>query len=130
MPHTPQALEWWVNAHTDLWHPGSRNECSDCQWMIAAFGPMPSLAELRAAATAIQKQRDANRYRKQPIPQALRQEIFTRDEYRCKHCGSTKDLRVDHIHPERHGGTLHPDNLQTLCHSCNSRKGARTEAPR
>lgn len=129
MPHNPQPIEWWVNAHTDLYHPGSRNTCEDCRMMIATYGPMPSLSELRAAAAAIRKQRDASRYRKQAIPQVLRQEIFARDGYQCKHCGSTENLRVDHIHPERHGGRLSPENLQTLCHSCNSRKGARTETP-
>lgn len=34
-------------------------------------------------------------------------------------------LSIDHIHPERHGGTLDEDNLQTLCRPCNSRKGSR-----
>lgn len=64
-------------------------------------------------------------YQKQPIPRALAKEVFERDAYRCVRCGSWHDLSVDHIHPESKGGTLAPDNLQTLCRSCNSSKGAR-----
>lgn len=64
-------------------------------------------------------------YVKAKISQALRAEIFRRDGYRCKHCGSSEDLRVDHIFPERYGGTLALENLQTLCQSCNSKKGVR-----
>lgn len=64
-------------------------------------------------------------YIKGVIPKSIRAQVFARDGYRCVRCGATHDLAVDHIHPERHGGTLDLDNLQTLCRSCNSRKGAR-----
>jgi hypothetical protein len=67
----------------------------------------------------------APRYQKAVIPQSIRAVVFERDGYQCKHCGATEHLRVDHIYPERHGGTLDLANLQTLCRSCNSRKGAR-----
>lgn len=78
-----------------------------------------SLTRLAAAPT----HRPA--YQKAIIPQSLRETIFARDGWCCKHCGSTENLRVDHIYPERHGGTLALGNLQTLCQSCNSKKGAR-----
>lgn len=35
------------------------------------------------------------------------------------------DLTIDHIHPEFHGGSHDPENLQLLCRSCNSSKGAK-----
>jgi hypothetical protein len=64
-------------------------------------------------------------YTKQPIPRRLRVAILERDGHYCRACGSTEDLTIDHIVPERLGGTLDPANLQVLCRTCNSRKGAR-----
>lgn len=58
------------------------------------------------------------------IPDDLRWKVWERDDFTCRHCGSRRFLSVDHIHPESKGGTLALDNLQTLCRSCNSRKGA------
>jgi len=64
-------------------------------------------------------------YRKRPVPRSIRDYVFERDNYTCRHCGDTEALTVDHIHPESKGGTAEPDNLQTLCRTCNSRKGTR-----
>lgn len=60
-----------------------------------------------------------------PIPPAVRFAVYSRDGWRCVHCGSTKRLTLDHIYPWSRGGPDTEDNLQTLCRSCNSRKGAR-----
>lgn len=62
---------------------------------------------------------------KAAIKQSIRTQVFERDFYRCLHCGTHKDLTVDHIHPESLGGSLELGNLQTLCRSCNSSKGVR-----
>lgn len=62
---------------------------------------------------------------KQPIPNDLRWAVWERDNFTCRHCGARRDLSVDHIVPESRGGAMALDNLQTLCRSCNSRKGAR-----
>lgn len=51
--------------------------------------------------------------------------VFKRDGYRCVACGSDEDLTVDHIFPWSKGGSDELDNLQTLCGTCNSSKGAR-----
>ncbi|WP_239496089.1 HNH endonuclease [Salinicola peritrichatus] len=64
-------------------------------------------------------------YRKQKISQSLRTKVFERDEYRCKWCGDHKNLCVDHIYPESKGGSLELSNLQTLCRTCNLKKGDR-----
>jgi hypothetical protein len=64
-------------------------------------------------------------YKKKPIPQALRKAVFERDGYRCKRCDGHIDLCADHIHPESKGGEMSLENLQTLCRTCNSKKGAR-----
>lgn len=63
--------------------------------------------------------------KKKVIGNALRTKVFERDAYRCVHCTGHANLTVDHITPESKGGTLAFDNLQTLCRSCNSIKGAR-----
>ena len=60
-----------------------------------------------------------------PVPVAVRFFVFERDGYRCVQCGTTEDLTIDHIYPRIRGGAHTEDNLQTLCRSCNSRKGAR-----
>lgn len=64
-------------------------------------------------------------YQKKPIPRSLRTAVFERDMYRCKICEGYKSLTADHIFPESKGGLATMDNLQTLCRSCNSRKGNR-----
>lgn len=64
-------------------------------------------------------------YQKEPIPVDLRWEVWERDNFTCRHCGIRRYLVIDHLHPESKGGQMTLDNLQTLCRSCNSRKGDR-----
>lgn len=49
------------------------------------------------------------------------------DKYdnRCLSCGEQKELTVDHVVSLKDGGSNTIDNLQPLCRSCNSRKGAK-----
>lgn len=61
--------------------------------------------------------------RKKKISPKLALSIYRRDGFRCKHCGLTGDLTVDHILAESKGGSSNEENLQTLCRSCNSKKG-------
>lgn len=56
-----------------------------------------------------------------PCHRALREFVIARDKV-CQWCGSSNDLVADHIVSRRNGGAHHPDNLQALCQSCNSRK--------
>lgn len=57
----------------------------------------------------------------------IREMIFERDSYRCVKCSSYDDLCIDHRFPFSLGGSSEPDNLQTLCWDCNSKKGNRIE---
>ena len=82
---------------------------------------------------------------KSPGQRALRVFVFKRDRYTCRHCEARPTfmepdydggeticldderkccLVTDHIIARHNGGSHHPDNLQTLCWECNSRKGA------
>ena len=61
--------------------------------------------------------------KRKPIPKAVREAVFKRDNYRCVNCGSTKNLEVDHKVPLANGGTNDMANLQTHCRDCNRRKG-------
>lgn len=59
------------------------------------------------------------------VPEEMRWKVFERDGFACKHCGSQSMLRADHILAQSKEGPSTFDNLQTLCRSCNSRKGDR-----
>lgn len=59
------------------------------------------------------------------IPTDTRDFVYARDGHACLHCGATDRLSLDHIYPHSRGGSDAPDNLQTLCRPCNSRKGSR-----
>jgi hypothetical protein len=53
----------------------------------------------------------------------VRDYVFNRDSYTCTFCKSDERLSVDHITSIKRGGDNTLKNLQTLCVSCNSRKG-------
>jgi hypothetical protein len=42
---------------------------------------------------------------------------------KCSYCGSTSDLALDHIFPQKFGGKDAGDNLVYACRQCNSSKG-------
>lgn len=66
-----------------------------------------------------------SRRHREPIDASLRLAVLERDGNKCVQCGTVDDLCMDHIWPWSRGGLDTYENLQTLCRSCNSRKGAR-----
>jgi 5-methylcytosine-specific restriction endonuclease McrA len=47
-------------------------------------------------------------------------------DHRCLCCGKQGDLTVDHVIPLSKGGSNSIENIQPLCHSCNSSKRIKT----
>ena len=113
-------LEAVVNDFADAAMPFANRGDGNCGAVIAL------VLEALAARGAYRDRRYLGRavYVKKTIPQSLRTKVMEHNLYRCVRCGTHIDLTVDHIHPERHGGTLDLSNLQTLCRPCNSSKGA------
>ena len=56
------------------------------------------------------------------VSNKMRFAVYQRDNNRCRKCGSTHNLEVDHIYPISKGGKTTFNNLQTLCHRCNTQK--------
>ena len=59
---------------------------------------------------------------RRPIPDDLKQYIWTRDAGSCRGCGATTELQFDHIIPVAKGGSNSAENLQILCGPCNRSK--------
>lgn len=77
--------------------------------------------QVSAAARASEEQRRA----RSKVTATVRGRVLQRDGDRCKTCGSTDELQIDHIVPVARGGTGDIDNLQVLCRPCNASKGAK-----
>ena len=87
----------------------------------------PSMVAWRAKSEEYMRQ--YNLKYPSPVSPQKRFKIFKRDHYRCQICGRTAQdgltLEVDHKIPRTKGGGNHPDNLWTLCRTCNRGKGDR-----
>ena len=63
---------------------------------------------------------------KQKISPRLKQNVFERDNYTCRHCGDKQGpFHADHVYPESKGGETTLANLVTACETCNRRKHAK-----
>ena len=77
--------------------------------------------EQKPERTALQKLRSRWEY----IRKDMAPKVFANNGAICDRCGATNKLTIDHIIPLARGGTNDLENLQVLCQSCNSSKGAR-----
>jgi 5-methylcytosine-specific restriction endonuclease McrA len=99
-----------------------------------------SSADVKALALQLQRSKDATLERahaelrgealagarpREPISEAVRHEVWRRDQGRCVDCGSRENLEFDHIVPWSEGGSNTVRNLELRCESCNAKKGAR-----
>lgn len=53
----------------------------------------------------------------------VKAEVWKKGQGKCKNCGSTYALEVDHVIPFAKGGKTRSENLQLLCRACNQRRG-------
>ena len=86
-------------------------------------------AQLRAELetrrfSQLENERNAEDIARQPIPSAVRREVWRRDEGKCQRCGSREKLEYDHIVPVSRGGSNTARNIELLCESCNRTKSA------
>lgn len=82
------------------------------------------LSVLREAA-GISAEQASSTKNKRSITGKIRRFVMERDFYRCKFCGTHEALSIDHIVPRAAGGGDEIENLQTLCLSCNIKKGSK-----
>lgn len=54
----------------------------------------------------------------------FRNSILGSANFKCAMCSKSENLAIDHIKSVVRGGSTTPENLQVLCSSCNSKKGA------
>lgn len=70
---------------------------------------------------------------REPIPQSIRFNVFRRDNFACRYCGSCSGdgvtLHVDHATSVKDGGKNDENNLVTACSDCNYGKGAKSLTP-
>ena len=78
---------------------------------LSLFGGALYPSRRRVASTHITKQ-------------DVRDRIMDKYDWTCQKCGATENLSIDHIIPVAKGGGNEDSNLQVLCRSCNSAKGA------
>lgn len=58
--------------------------------------------------------------------QALREEVLSRDGWRCQICGKLQELEIHHIQKRSDLGSDASNNLITLCFACHRRQHDRS----
>ena len=127
---TPRT-EYWINVYLELTKINGRHVCSkqnafdsdDIRYLIRRINNKRNGyyldEEIWKSICRVERGKVSNK---------MRFAIYARDGYRCRKCGrATNDLEIDHIIPIAKGGKTTYENLQTLCHYCNQKKGSNIE---
>lgn len=127
----PLSDDWWIESRSRsraqfflsdlaLWPSYGLLTCASI--LLGAIIAVPSrrwtLRRSHAGSVAVRRHQ-WNRLRHILAPR-----VYARDHYRCRRCGTTRDLTVDHRVPLALGGSNNLANLQTLCRRCNTAKAA------
>ena len=75
--------------------------------------------------TPEQRKKQADTQRGKKLTDAVKarwKDILNNYNHKCLSCGTTEYITVDHIKPLSMGGLNTADNVQPLCHTCNSLK--------
>lgn len=82
----------------------------------------------KGAATPDSRRREWKNPQNRHVPDAIRDEVFVRDEGRCayvapdgRRCTSTHELEIDHVNPFAANGKHDLSNLRLLCSAHNKR---------
>lgn len=121
-PKLLRCLFWWQETDAELVRSWRDDLVARGEVEIKPIGRCcytDSLVEVVAVTNPHRFKRLSPR---KPIPHSLRNQIYERDSFKCVWCEATRELSIDHIKPLSKGGSDEPENLQTLCRSCNSRK--------
>ena len=73
---------------------------------------------------------DEPQRRRNSFSPELKRELFTAQNGKCMYCGRKPGIDlmdIDHKNPMAKGGSDQKRNLQLICRTCNTRKGATTD---
>ena len=106
--------------------PGSRVKL---ERMVGAtepvdLGELGDFIEFKGVEEPSWQDRLASRH----VPDTMRAAVLVRDGARCRKCGRSSNLEIDHIVPVSRGGQTEELNLQTLCRRCNRAKSKKLVA--
>jgi hypothetical protein len=104
-----------------LWRALSRQARAPTR-LTAGGGATVALARFGAARKTAAP---PNGFRRKPIPERVRHEVWRRDQGACVDCGGREQLEFDHIIPVSRGGSNTVRNIELRCEDCNGRKAAR-----
>jgi hypothetical protein len=141
---TEAHLAWAINEadyvlHRDRMHTSWDNTMSldECQILFTRFQAQSQVVakaldiviEFQAQEQLRKERRNRTKAHRSDITANYERLFITlgrRDGFACAICQSpSQDLSIDHIQALANGGTNDVENLQLLCRSCNSSKGAR-----
>jgi 5-methylcytosine-specific restriction endonuclease McrA len=111
----------WRQRHPDLWN-ATRKRWRD-KYPEKAKALRQNAAASHLLSTRGHRARKKNAQGSHTLADI--EAIRVKQDGRCAACMALVKLTVDHIIPLKRGGSNSADNLQLLCHPCNSSKGSK-----